>query len=398
MGFKFSHGVAQTSSETLAHENTSNEAPQMEANNIIHLDNFGFSWKRTQERNEELEKAQIIARMTNFFENVSYTGFQLNEFKKQEIESYLAGDDHHKWNILQPHLHQKDDDKSFTFLGIIYKLQSSGNTKTISAKTTQKLMAVKEIVANDTINPYASYRQLAMLIGLIRYCSKVLELHNEDFNAYTATTDMARECQKDIDTWDLPVGILYAKRLQPFTEISRKILIANPRRVRPPWNLDTAITIFIDASKIGWGGIALYPNGVKRIVKERWLQPALWESSVKSEPKAVQEILNALQLPRGAEVIIATDHEGLVWASQAVQIHTATYHRAVKHAEELGLRIMFTFIQGVTNPADQPSRDLPSTASDREIQVLGAAAGAGIAWALHFPSTKMIPNMYVNCK
>ena len=62
-----------------------------------------------------------------------------------------------------------------------------------------------------------------------------------------------------------------------------------PRRVRTPWNLDTAITIFVDASKIGWGGIALFPNGAKRIVKARWLQPSLWESSVKSEPKAVKK-------------------------------------------------------------------------------------------------------------
>ena len=100
-----------------------------------------------------------------------------------------------------------------------------------------------------------------MLIGLIRYCSKVLELHNEDFNAYAATTDMAHDCQKNIDTWDDPIGPLYGRRLQPFTDISKKILIANPRRVRPPWNLDTAITIFLDASKIGWGGIALFPNG-----------------------------------------------------------------------------------------------------------------------------------------
>ena len=256
---------------------------------------------------------------------------------------------------------------------------------------------MREIVANDIINPHASYRQIAMLIGLIRYCSKVLELHNEDFNAYAATTDMAHDCQKNIDTWDDPIGPLYGRRLQPFTDISKKILIANPRRVRPPWNLDTAITIFMDASKIGWGGIALFPNGAKRIVKARWLQPSLWESSVKSEPKAVQEILNALQLPKGTEVILATDHEGLVWASQAVQIHTATYHRAVKHATDLGLRTIFTFIQGVTNPADQPSRDMPSTTSDRELQVLGAAAGAGIAWALHFPTTKSTPNMFVNC-
>ena len=88
----------------------------------------------------------------------------------------------------------------------------------------------------------------------------------------------------------------------------------------------------------------------------------------KVRAKSSQEILNALQLPKGAEVIIATGHEGLVWASQAVQIHTATYHRAVK-----------------------------PTASDRELQVLGAAAGAGIAWALHFPTTKSVPNMFVNC-
>ena len=394
MGFKFSHGIAQTSSETLGYDPPSPDE-QMKETNIIHLDNFGFSWSRTKAPNEQEERKQIVQKMTRFFTRVAAAKFQLNEFTQDEIHSFLQENDDNKWKILEPHIFHKTRAEKFTFLGVKYEMKQSGNTKEISDKTINKLTAVTEILARDSILPQASYRQIAMLVGIIRYCSKILELNNEDFDAYDTTREMAHACTIDINTWDKQIGPRTATLLQPLVAISRKILTAKPRRVSIPFDIDTAVKIFVDASKIGWGGIAMFPTGEKRIVKARWQQPALWESSVKAEPKAVEEIFDALKLPKNTHVIIATDHEGLVWASQAVQIHTYTYHKAVRRTQEQGIRAIYTFIQGAVNPADEPSRDKPSTATDRELTVLGAAAGAGVAFALQFPSNRRIPDLLV---
>jgi hypothetical protein len=395
MGFKFSHGIAQLTSETIAFDQEDETQP-MESASIIHLDNFGLSWKRIAQVDHMAEKSQIVDKITKIFTRATETGFQFNEFSKEEVLKYLESSPDTRWEILKPHLFTKDGGK-FTFLGIQYELRHQGNTKTISSKSAAKLSAVKEITAKTSILPQASFRQIAMLVGIVRFCSKVLQFHNEDFNAYDQTRQMAKLCQEDIKTWDTQIGVHFARNLFPFVHIAQKILVAEPKRIRPTWNFDKCIIIFVDASKVGWGGIAIFPDGTKQIAKARWLQPALWESSVKAEPRAVEEILMELKLPRGSQVIFATDHEGLVWASQAVQIHTYTYHKAMAFVEASGIQAAFTFIQGVQNPADEPSRDRPSTATDRQLQVMGAAAGAGVAWALHFPSSKRTPNMFVNC-
>jgi len=338
--------------------------------------------------------------MTNIFERAKLTKFQFNEFSEEEVNTFLQATDAEKWTILQPHLFEKKtDSKEFTFLGIRYQLRPQGNLKQISTKTANKLQAVRDIIAKDTILPQASFRQIAMLVGLIRYCSKILEFHNEDFDAYDSLRDMSELCQKDILTWDKQIGFQRAQALKPLAQIAQKILHAQPIRVRPRsyWNNDHAIFLFVDASSIGWGGIALYPTKETKIVKGRWLHPERWKSSVRAEPRAVIEILEALQIPPETEVVIATDHDGLVWASQAVQIHTYYYHEAVKYIQDKKINAIFSFIKGAQNPADEPSRDRPSTASLHEIISLGAAAGAGVAWALQFPSSHRTPNLLVMC-
>ena len=396
MGFKYSHGIAQLTSETLAYDTPT--ASPLEEHNIIHLDNFGLSWTRTGGANPREEENQIIQKITNIFNRANEVKFQFNEFSEEEVKTFLASTRDEKWQQLLPHIYSKDyNNDQFTFLGVKYALKKNGNTKQVSDKTIQKLKAVKEIVAQHTILPQASYRQIAMLIGLIRYCSKILEFNNENFGAYDETRLMAEKCQANIEVWDTQIGPRSARRLQPFVDITAKILQANPIRVRPKWDSENCITIFVDASKIGWGGIALYPDGTKRIAKGRWLNPSLWESSVKAEPQAIVEISRALQIPQHSKVIFATDHEGLVWASQATQIHTYSYFKAIRHLQDEKIHAIFTFIQGIINPADEPSRDMPSTATDDDLRVKGAAAGAGVAWALQFPSTHRVPDLLVHC-
>ena len=397
MGFKYSHGIAQLTSETLAYDEPANDTP-LEEQTIIHLDNFGLAWKTRGNPSPHEEENQIIQKITNIFTRANEVKFQFNEFTEEEVKIFLSSTRDEKWQQLLPHIYSKKyNNGQFTFLGVKYELKTDCNTKQVSDKTINKLKAVKEIIAQNTILPQASYRQVAMLIGIIRYCSKILEFNNEAFDAYDETRLMAEKCQANIELWDTQIGPRTARRLQPFVNIADKILLAPPLRVLPKWNSDACIIIFADASKIGWGGIALYPDGQKRIVKRRWLNPSLWESSVKAEPQAIVEITRALQIPRNTQVIFATDHEGLVWASQATQIHTHSYYKAVRHLQEEGIHAIFTFVQGLKNPADEPSRDMPSTATDDELKGMGAAAGAGVAWALQFPSTHRVPDLLVHC-
>jgi hypothetical protein len=392
MGFKYAPGVAQITSEVMSYDPPNEEEP-MHCECIVHLDNLGFVWWRKGQENHDEEKRQIVRKMERFFKRAVEANFQLNEFTMEEMRKMNASN---IWEGLQNHLIErgKPANQPFTFLGVTYDLQQV-STKRVAEKTKKKLTAVAAIIARQQISPVASYRQIAMLVGLIRYASKIHEFHNEDFTTYATLQKMSAECQKDESWWDRTIGHIHAHNLTPLVEIAERIMQSSPVPIEREWNCEKAIRLFVDASKVGWGAVALHPNGRSEVVKGRWTQPSLFESSVRAEPKGVEETIAALKLAPETTVLIITDHEGLVWASQAVQAHTYYYHKALRLIQTMGLNAKFLFIQGVSNPADEPSRDRPMTTPPQRLIELGAAAGAGAAWALQFPNSGRIATMRV---
>ena len=384
-GFRFAPGAAQSTSDILAFDPTIYNT--MTSSSLVHLDNFGFAFAQVGSSSYDFMD-EVIQRMTRFFDRCTAVGFQLNELSEEEVRDFgTCPRDKQLATLL------KISAKQFTFLGVEYEITTNGNSKAIATKTLRKLEAISAITFNqDQVNPQISYRQLAMLTGVIRHCSRILDLRHQEFNTYRTINEMAGGCAEDPTLWDKPIGTTNAVKLKRIIPLARRIANHPPVPVRRSLNLDEAHHIFVDASATGWGALHFEPRANNYTTHaQRWSR-ADYQSSVTAEPQALIATLRRINLPQGTTIVIASDHFSLVQTSTSVQAKAYQYFRVLTEAWPQW-NIHLVFVPGKYNPADEPSRGLPITTSLSTCLALRAAAGAGAAWAFTFHQET--PTVYV---
>jgi hypothetical protein len=387
-GFKYAPGIAQCTSEILGF--TEETFEDMICHLIIHLDNFGFAFKRRPGASEAQLWSAICKRFAVFCQRCAHVGFQLNELNMETVASFPSWDAARQRETLRPLA-----PTTFVFLGVEYNLHEPTNKKRVAQKTLTKLQAVAQITCPSptSVNPNISYRQLAMVVGIVRHISRVMELKHQDFQLYRVINEMAAKVCAEEALWDQPIGLPAAVRLSTLGTLINKILHLPFIPVRIPLDLDSAHTLIVDASKTGWGALHFRPNQQNfEIVARKW-DSRDYGSSVTAEPQAVLAVLRHLNLPSKATVVIASDHSGLVDSSRSVQAHAYQYHRVLAEIGEKW-NVHLVFVPGKDNPADAPSRGLPMVIPAGACRALRAAAGAGAAWAYTFlqsPPSVLVP-------
>ena len=354
-GFQYAPGAAQSTSDILAFDSTRYE--KMTCRSLTHLDNFGFSFVQKESTSPEAFMLDVINRMAVFFNRCNAVGFQLNEVSQEVMQKFGSMPTAHQLHVIN-----SLSSNTFTFLGVQYSINPGrANTKSVASKTLKKLEAISAITFNKEagmVNPQISYRQLAMLTGVIRHCSRIQDRRHQDFDTYKIINQMAGSCADNMELWDKPIGTINASRLQKLIPLASKIATCPPVSVRRPLNLDEAHHIFVDASATGWGALHFEPRATTySTLAEKWSR-ADYQSSVTAEPQAMIATLRRLNLPQMTTIVIASDHLSLVQTSLSVQAKAYQYFRVLAEAWPKW-NIHLVFVPGAYNPADGPSRGLP---------------------------------------
>jgi hypothetical protein len=142
--------------------------------------------------------------------------------------------------------------------------------------------------------------------------------------------------------------------------------------------------LITDASSSGWGALAGPPGGHPRILAGRWTE--VIHSSVTAEPEGAWRALQALQATAEPykHVRLVCDHLPLVYAATKGKAKAWPYNSLLARLATLPFPVSVEFLPGARNPADAPSRQLPTTAQER-------AAFTGHQMVVPEPTTALSP-------
>jgi hypothetical protein len=316
---------------------------------------------------------EVVHDVTLFLQRCATVSATLNELDSDQLSSFLSSSsDVQREMILSWH---KD---SFTFLGIAYVW--SDKSKSLSEKSTEKLVATRQCLQSMT--DFILPRQLAAIVGLLRYASYVLSFHSYQFYF---TLDWVRNVsallQSDVSLWDSVSVRLPAPHRQALLDWFDIVLAPTSVPIYDPAPTSPPTTLIVDASGDGWGAILYDGLSSSRFTSGRW--PSEIPSSVVSEPAAVAE--GAVHFfPDGAPpvVLVLSDHLPLVHASTSIAPRAPPYN-ALMHFLSVrfpSTRFIFGHIPGNLNPSDSLSRDGSSDAIT--LDVIRMVTGMGWVFAL----------------
>jgi hypothetical protein len=384
MGFCQACEIAQLLSLILASFTTSGD--KFKCQPIVHIDNFAFliipiasTWTTT-----ELEE-YTAAVITSFFERCATTNFQLNEANPQAMTEY-------KSNSLVEKIkqHQEWCPEQFVLLGIQYNLLNK--VRCNAPKTTMKLRALQRVLLpNGHLHINMTPRHLSILFGVGRWAARAIGFKHTQHAMFLAASDLGRELHENPALWDKPMSQHTLRRFQGLIPWYNKLLLNEPTKI---WQLlpNNTPSIIVDACSKGWGGI-LVDNNQVTIVNGEWTHEI--ENSAESEPKGTLKAIQATG-KTFTHLIIVTDHEPLIWASQSQQAKGWHYYSLLTQLHALWPESLFTFVfvEGISNPADAPSRGKEMVFSEDYCRAMAAAAGMGAACALLNPSRR-VPSLLV---
>ena len=234
-------------------------------------------------------------------------------------------------------------------------------------------------------------RHLAILFGVGRWAARTIGFKHTQHSMFSAASDLGRKLQENPTLWDMPMSQHTLRRFQGLIPWYNKLLLNEPTRI---WNLlpNNTPSIIVDACSTGWGGILVDNNQVS-IFKGNWSYEM--ENSAESEPKGTLKAIEATGRIF-TELIIVTDHEPLIWASQSQQAKGWHYYSLLTQLHSLwpDSHFTFVFVEGTANPADAPSRGREMVFSEDYCRAMAAAAGMGAACALLNPSRR-VPSLLV---
>ena len=309
-----------------------------------------------------------------FLERCHTVHATLNELTRLQIEDFLASS--HTQQLASVTSWHKD---AFTFLGVAYLW--SAKTKSLSKKTLDKLLATRQCLAmmNGTILP----RQLAAIVGLLRYANYVLRLDAlERYYTLDWIRNVSKTLQTDVALWDsVEITLPPAHRqalLAWFDVVTQPCAV--PIHDPLPADVPPAV-LLVDASASGWGAI-LY-DGVASYRTASGLWPAAIPSSVSSEPAATVAAAKHF-FADGAPplVFIGSDHQPLVHASYASAPRAPPYNNSLLSLKWTypTTRFVHGHVPGHLNPSDSLSRD--GSSDSITLQHVQTATGMGWDYAL----------------
>jgi hypothetical protein len=361
--------------------------PHFSLRPLVHIDNFAFiitptslSW--TPQELEEFSSTII----SKFFQRCLSVNFQLNEASKTEIEQYLSATPE-----TQVQLHKEWCPSQFVLLGIQYDLVAK--TRAIAPKTTKKLEAIRNVMfKNGSIQKNLTPRQIAVAFGVARWAARSISHKHCHYKLFEAASNLGALLHSKPELWDKPMS-----STSQFGELASWYSTLLENKPAPIWHLvpDNSPVLIVDACSTGWGGVLVHNDAVK-IVSGQWDNEI--ENSVESEPKGTLAALKSVDI-QASDIIIVTDHEPLIFAALSQQAHGWFYYSLLNSLKSLWPQrhFHFSFVEGIHNPADAPSRgrEMEEHHTTGYCRAMAAAAGMGASWALLNPS-RDIPGILVS--
>eukprot|EP00742_Colponemidia_sp_Colp-10_P018815 GILJ01021769.1.p1 GENE.GILJ01021769.1~~GILJ01021769.1.p1 ORF type:complete len:419 (+),score=34.41 GILJ01021769.1:419-1675(+) len=230
-------------------------------------------------------KKAVISAAKTFVERVKKTGAVLNEFSFAPVGT--------------------ED-----FLGENYNLFKK--TRCLTKKVLGKVD-----VALSVFEGPLTYRQTAAIYGLLFFCSDVLEI---ELCKFFKALRYFRRAMAQVTRWDDPAPAADKFALNNLRSWLEQVKQNDERPIwadRPTFFPD--LTIFCDASGIGWGAVSISNCDVRHF-SGRWsldehLQGV--QHSTRAEPLAVRKAVLAAVSTSAKQVLIMSDHQGLVFAGNA---------------------------------------------------------------------------------
>ena len=241
----------------------------------------------------------------------------------------------------------------YDFLGERY--DHARKTRCLTERTQAKCVYAAAVLAHRRS---FTLRQLAAIIGLLLYAANVLRIcvgtYHYAMRFYASTIA------------SLGPGDTYDTVIRPTTQVLSALrkwatrAAANvPVDVYRAHEVD--LTIYVDASAIGWAAISVSPAGNLLQVARNWTHADrnIWQvdSSVVAESVGLRNAVHALVSTEMRCVKIFTDHLPIVWAAKRTFGRAFAYSWLL-HALSAYKTVDFIIchVTGVMNPADELSR------------------------------------------
>jgi len=216
MGFCYACGIAQGLS--LVPTTFKIDDEWYEVRCIVHLDNYLFAFTKKEGADPTDSNLQEVVRRTlsTFFKRTMEADLQLNELSREQMSTFLKKPPQAQWEqiyALSP--------REFTFLGITYNLET--NTRTAAEKSWDKLHVLQQIVfPNNKMNPQTTPRHISMIMGVINWIKRVINVRHIFYNVYRNTAELAYILWARPELWDTPlaeIGFMF----QEIPEICRRL-------------------------------------------------------------------------------------------------------------------------------------------------------------------------------
>jgi len=253
--------------------------------------------------------------------------------------------------------------KVYDFLGEHY--DHGQKTRALTEKAAMKMHTIIEVVdAISTKGGKTKCRQVMAIIGSLMYAANVLDIRISEYQyALRAYTRIAVEAST-IGEWDfscilesISCGELRAWAAVAAKNIPVHVVSGQRTPTCPDENVATT-TLWVDASRWGWGAIIAEPGKTLRRISTAWTVQdeeaaaatgGHLASSVTAEPMALRKALCAVT-PH-----LATREENR-WSN------VTPYNDAFRLVEDFrgpGIDVAVGFVPGIANPADPLSRGKP---------------------------------------
>eukprot|EP00744_Colponema_vietnamica_P003982 GILI01006019.1.p1 GENE.GILI01006019.1~~GILI01006019.1.p1 ORF type:complete len:374 (-),score=7.55 GILI01006019.1:427-1548(-) len=304
--------------------------------------------------------------VTNFLRRCSLVGATLNEVSQQQILEFLDQPDDRKLRQVK-NWHQDE----FTFLGVKYNWVA--RTRAISNKTMDKFAAKRCL---DTLGVSIAPRQLATLIGILRYASMVSDVTVFDkFDLMAWSRRVGAYLQEDLRRWDLEPLVFPADCKSLMLEWFANVLRNTPVAIAQFLPRTVPTTLITDASGNGWGAVRVNADSYET-AQGVWRSEI--RSSVRAEPEGVLQAAYKLIQDEDRLVLVLTDHKPLVYASQSIAPRSFYYNELLRKLKLRfpNTRFIFQFLPGVDNVADAMSRN-----QEEQLDIVKARRFAGMGWS-----------------
>lgn len=249
--------------------------------------------------------------------------------------------------------------QTYEFCGEAYCHKNK--TRALTKKTTAKTAFILELLKRDALTT----RQWMSIYGILQYAAGVLRIHLAKY--HTAMRFLASLYVGN--DWWTPQRL--RRRVTPQPEVRAQLhewaSICRTNNPVPVWTPEKEVdlTIYVDASALGWGAVSITPEGEWRTAQQRWKPEhhigRRLQESVDAEPLAIKLAVAAFVTARAHHhVRIYTDHESLVFAAKKTVGRTASYSHLLQFLDAFTTTTFeLLHVNGSLNPADTLSRQFP---------------------------------------